>query len=84
MKRRQVYAIRSLFYCAEATIPRGDHSRVTEYERDRFADASVALWDRDLRRMWSHLRRLSSWGSAERLDQWGDLMDRVRGLLQCG
>jgi hypothetical protein len=80
VKRRQVYAIRNAISDVEAMIPKTDRSQVAEWERDLSATACVALWELDVYRLVSCLRRLSE-GSKERKNHWQTLYSLVCQLF---
>jgi hypothetical protein len=80
IKRRQVYAIRNAIADVEAMIPKTDRSQVAEWERDLAATACCALWELDVYRLVSCLRRLSE-GSPERQTTWAMLYDLIVQLF---
>jgi len=81
LKRRQVYAIRDAIYQTESLISRSDRSQIAEYERDLCATACVALWDQDVPRVLSCLRRLTK-AAPERRTKWENVLALTMELLQ--
>ncbi len=60
MKRKHVLTLRSMMHGAEQTIQKSDRSRVAERERDLLATAACALWDLELKKFHSCLKRLTT------------------------
>ncbi len=67
IKRKQLYAIRSNLYETDLAM-RLEKGPEAERQRDLVANASIALWELDTKRLVSCLRRLvaldSKWASA--------------------
>lgn len=58
VKRSQVFGLRNAIGDVYSLLERSDHSQIAEYQRDLVAQSCVALWELDLRRLFSCLRRL--------------------------
>lgn len=80
LKRKQVRTIRGAIFDAEQTL-KGDRSQIAEYERDLAATACVALWDLDVPRLLSCLRRLTK-GSPTRRAKWEAVQALTLEILQ--
>lgn len=73
MSRNKKWALRNALYDIEVSIPKKDRSRAAERERDLITEASVALWDDDVRKVHRSLRRLLDKG--ERREKYALVMD---------
>jgi len=81
LRRRQVYAIRDALHQAEFLIPRQDRSQIAEYERDLVATACVALWECDVARVLSCLRRLTK-AHVDRRAAWMNVLNLALDTFQ--
>lgn len=63
MSRNKKLALRSALFNIETAIPKA-RTQINEWERDLIATANCAIWDGNLRKVVSCLRRLT--GSPER------------------
>jgi hypothetical protein len=73
MSRNKKWDLRNYLYEIEQSIPRADRSRSAERERDLITEASVAIWDENMPKIYRSLRRLL--GSAERGTQYAKALE---------
>ncbi len=76
MSRNKKHAIRSALYVIETTIPKA-RTQINEWERDLIATANCAIWDADMRKLVSCLRRLQA--SPERAEAYAKALGMVTG-----
>lgn len=75
MSRQKKWEVANAIYEIYTTIPK-TRTQINEWERDLIATANCAIWDENLRKLVSCLRRLQ--GSPERKQAY----TKVMGLLQ--
>lgn len=80
LKRSAVYNLRNAIHEAERKISLNDHSQLAEWERDLSATACVSLWELDVKRVLSCLRRLAR--SPERKSAWEGVLSMAQSTFQ--